>query len=79
MPCKAWLPTIAMVDGHALAGGAILMIVVLHRFLEREVVRELRNEDAWLRRELARLRADGIGLRIRGQSLRQGIPEWIAE
>lgn len=61
------------------AGGAILTIVVLHRFLEREVVRELRNEDEWLRRELARLRTDGIGLRIRGQSLRQGIPEWIAE
>jgi hypothetical protein len=59
--------------------GAILLIVALQRFLEREIEREFRNEDEWLRKELANLRTDGIGLRIRGQSLRQGIPEWIAE
>jgi hypothetical protein len=61
------------------AAGAILLIVALQHFLEREIEREFRNEDEWLRRELTRLRADGIGLRIRGQSLRQGIPEWMAE
>jgi hypothetical protein len=61
------------------AGGAILLIVALQRFLEREIEREFRNEDEWLRRELSRLRTDGIGLRIRGQSLKQGIPEWMAE
>jgi hypothetical protein len=63
----------------ALIAGAILLIVALYRFMWREVAREYRNEDAWLRRELAHLRSDGIGLRIRGQSLKQGVPEWIAE
>ncbi|HEY6257216.1 MAG TPA: hypothetical protein VIY51_15640 [Xanthobacteraceae bacterium] len=60
-------------------GGSILLILALYRFLKREIVREFRDEDAWLRNELAHLRTEGIGLRIRCQSLREGIPEWIAE
>jgi hypothetical protein len=61
------------------AAGAILLIVALQRFLEREIEREFRNEDEWLRSELTRLRADGIGLRIRGQPLKHGVAEWMAE
>ncbi len=86
---QAWLeqhmsPLVAeliarLVEIVAPLAGAVVLIVALYRFLWREVAREYRTEDAWLRTELVHLRADGISLRIRGQSLRQGVPEWIGE
>jgi hypothetical protein len=55
----------------------VVVIFVLYRFVQREFAGDLKVEDIRLR--LADLRTEGVGLRNASQSLRVGIPEWIAK
>ena len=59
--------------------GSIFLILLLYRYLERELRREFKDEDARLKKRLADLRTEGVVLRNRGETLSVGVSEWIME
>jgi hypothetical protein len=56
---------------------AIALIIFLYKYLEHELTRTIRDEDASVRLRLADLRTEGVELRNECQTLRIEIDTWI--